>query len=86
MSMCMYVARGPEAQLRELAEDAETLCGLGMAGFGGGLAGRVAGNAAVASPSGNSPFANLGNTPEKLARIEDLLGQQPRCGRRSAIS
>ncbi len=72
MSMCMYVARGPEAQLREIAEDAETLCGLGMAAFGGsGLGGAVAGNAA------GSPFANLGNTPEKLARIEELLGQQP---------
>ena len=79
MSMCMYVARGPEAQLRELAEDAETLCGLGMATFGGGgLAGRgAAGNAAAASPFGNNPFANLANTPEKLARIEGLLDQQP---------
>src|ERR1700726_1410937 len=68
MSMCMYIARGPEAQLRELAEDAETLCDLGMAAFGGGgLAG--------------SPFANLaaslGNTDEKVARIEQVLGQQP---------
>src|ERR1700726_3809828 len=68
MSMCMYIARGPEAQLRELAEDAETLCDLGMAAFGGGgLAG--------------SPFANLaaslGNTDEKVARIEQVLGQSP---------
>jgi len=70
----MYVARGPEAQLRELAEDAETLCGLGMAAFGGGgLAGRgSAGNAFTASP-----FGNLANTPEKLAHIEELLGLQP---------
>jgi hypothetical protein len=73
MSMCMYVARGPEAQLRELAEDAETLCGVGMAAFGGGLAD----NASAAGPFGKSAFANLGNTPEKLARIEELLGQQP---------
>jgi len=74
MSMCMYVARGPEAQLRELAEDAETLCGVGMAAFGGGglAGGAVAGNAFPASP-----FANLGNTPEKLAHIEELLGMQP---------
>jgi hypothetical protein len=68
----MYVARGPEARLRELAEDAETLCGLGMAAFGGGgLAARgIAGGAA-------GSFANLANTPERLAHIEELLGLQP---------
>jgi Domain of unknown function (DUF1877) len=70
MSMCMYVARGPEAWLREIAEDAETLCGLGMAAFGGG---GVAG--AVGGVTGS--FANLANTPEKLAHIDELLGLQP---------
>jgi uncharacterized protein DUF1877 len=72
MSMCMYIARGPEAQLRKLAEDTEALCGLGMAAFGGGGLAGLAGNALA-----GNPFANLANTDEKLARIEQLLGQQP---------
>src|ERR1700674_1788175 len=72
MSMCMYIARGPEAQLRELAEDGEALCDLGMATFGGGGLAGLAGGAVV-----GNPFANLANTDEKLARIEQMLGQQP---------
>jgi ketosteroid isomerase-like protein len=35
MSMCLYVARGQEAELRELAEDAETLCDMGLGSRGG---------------------------------------------------
>jgi hypothetical protein len=61
MSMCMYIARGPEAQLRELAEDAESLCGLpsGAAGVSAGVS------------------AALGGTSEKLALIERLVAQRP---------
>jgi hypothetical protein len=66
MSMCLYIARGQEAELRELAEDAETLCEMGLGSMGGG------GFAGLA-PSAGVPQS----TEEKLARIEALVAQQP---------
>ena len=64
MSMCLYTARGAEARLRELAEDAETLCGMGLDSMFGGPGG----------PGG--PVAGQ-STQDKLARLEALVAQQP---------
>jgi hypothetical protein len=81
MSMCLYIARGPEAQLRDIAEDAETLCGLGMATIGGG--GLAGSGLARGGPAGNALagagnlLASLANNDEKLARMGELLERQP---------
>ena len=64
MSMCLYTARGAEARLRELAEDAESLCGMGLDSMFGGPGG----------PGG--PVAGQ-STQDKLARLEALVAQQP---------
>ena len=64
MSMCLYIARGAEARLRELAEDAESLCGMGLDSMFGGPGG----------PGG--PVAGQ-STQDKLARLEALVAQQP---------
>jgi hypothetical protein len=61
MSMCLYIARGAEARLRELADDAETLCGMGLDSMFGGPGGPGAGQ----------------STQDKLARLEALVAQQP---------
>jgi hypothetical protein len=61
MSMCLYIARGAETELRELAENAETLCGMGLDSMFGGPSGGVAGQ----------------STQDKLARLEALVAQQP---------
>jgi hypothetical protein len=66
MSMCLYIARGAEAELRELAEDAETLCEMGLGSMGGGTFAALAQSAGVPQ-----------STEEKLARIEALVAQQP---------
>ena len=64
MSMCLYIARGAEARLRELAEDAESLCGMGLDSMFGG-------------PGGASGPAAGQSTQDKLARLEALVAQQP---------
>src|SRR6516225_9011254 len=64
MSMCLYIARGAESELRELAEDAETLCGMGLDSMFGG-------------PGGASGPAAGQSTQDKLARLEALVAQQP---------
>jgi hypothetical protein len=66
MSMCLYIARGAEAELRELAEDAETLCEMGLGSMGGG------GFAGLAQSAGVPQ-----SMEEKLARIEAMIAQQP---------
>ena len=62
MSMCLYIARGAEAELRELAEDAEALSEMTLGSMGGG--GPFAALAQMM-------------TPEKLAQIEAMVAQQP---------
>jgi hypothetical protein len=66
MSMCLYIARGAESELRELAEDAETLCGMGLDSMFGGPGG----------PAGPGPVAGQ-SAQDKLARLEALVAQQP---------
>jgi hypothetical protein len=67
MSMCLYIARGAESELRELAEDAETLCGMGLDSMFGGPGGLGGSGGPVAGQSAQ----------DKLARLEALVAQQP---------